>query len=79
MAGETLKRDNIVLNVVGLYKNEVIFAAEKEIFSFCNEHLVKGKVTVEHPNPAVINVEDILTLLDNMEGKVPIPSFIIKL
>ena len=61
MAGETLKRDNIVLNVVGLYKNEVIFAAEKEIFSFCNEHPVRRKVTNKHPNSVVFNAKDILT------------------
>ena len=29
-----------------------------------------------HQNPSVTNVKDILTLLDKMEGKVSIPSFV---
>ena len=55
------------MNVVGFYKIEVMFTAKKDIFSFCNEHPVKNKVTNEHPNPAVINVKYILTLLYKME------------
>ena len=61
-----------MLNKVVFYKNEVIFAAKEEIFSFCNGHPVKRKVTNEHPNRAAINVKDIPTLLDC----VPIPSFV---
>ena len=30
---------------------------------------MKRKVTNEHPNPAVINVKDILILLDKIEGE----------
>ena len=46
------------------------------MFSFCNDHPAKRKITKQHPNPAVINVKDILTLLDKIEGKVSIPSFV---
>ena len=59
-----------MLNVVGFYKNEEIFSAKEDILSFCNEHPVKRKVTCEHPNPAVINVKDNLTLLNMMKGKI---------
>ena len=72
----SLSRDNIVVNAVAYYTGEVIFSAKEIIFSFSNERAVKRKVTNEHPNPAVMNVKDILTLLDKMEGKVPIPSFV---
>ena len=33
-------------------------------------------MTYENLNPVVINVEDILTLIDKMKGKVSIPSFV---
>ena len=42
-ARDTLTKDNIVLNVVGFYQNEVIFFAKEEILSSCNEHLVNRK------------------------------------
>ena len=67
---------NIVMNVVGFYKIEVMFAAKKDIFSFCNEHPVKRKVTNELLNPAVLYVKDILTLLIKVKGKVSIPSLV---
>ena len=47
------------------------------MFNFRNEHPMKKKVTNEHPNFAVINVKDILTLCDKIEGKVSIPSFVV--
>ena len=62
------------MNVEGFHNNEVMFAAKDEIFSFYNEHPVKRKVKNEHPYPAVNNDKDILPRLDNMEGKVSIPS-----
>ena len=34
------------------------------------------KVALEHPNPSIINVKDILTLLDKMEGKVSFLLFV---
>ena len=72
----SISRDNLVVNAVAFYTGEVIFSAKEIIFSFSNERAVKRKVTIEHPNPAVMNVKDILTLLDKMEGKVLIPSFV---
>ena len=75
-ARDSLSRDNILTNVVGFYSGEAIFVAKEEIFSFSNERLVKRKATNDHPNPAVMNVKDILTLLDKMEGTVPFPSFV---
>ena len=75
-ARNSLSRDIILVNAVGFYTSEAIFAAKEEIFSFSNERLVKRKMTNEQPNPAVMNVKDILTLLDKMEGTVPIPSFV---
>ena len=74
-ARDSLSRDNILTNVVGYYTGEAIFAAKEEIFSFSNERLVKRKMTNDHPNPAVMNVKYILTLLDKMNGTVPFPSF----
>ena len=65
-----------MLYIVGFYKNGVIVAAKEEIFSFCNEHPVERNMMNEHSNPAVINIKDILTILDNKEGKISIPSFV---
>ena len=75
-AKDTLTIDNIMLNVVEFYENEVFFAAKEDIFSFCNEHPVKRKVTNELLNPAVLYVKDILTLLIKVKGKVSIPSLV---
>ena len=75
-ARNTLSRDNIILNAVGFYTNEVIYSAKEEIFSLCSERPIRRKATQEVSNPAVSNIKDILDLLDKVEGQTSLPSFV---
>ena len=75
-ARNTLSRDNIILNAVGFYTNEVIYSAKEEIFNLCSERPIRRKATQEVSNPAVSNIKDILDLLDKVEGQITLPSFV---
>ena len=75
-ARNSLSRDKIILNAVGFYSSESIYSAKEEIFGICKEHSIRRKATNEYPNPSVPNVRDILQLLDKVEGKVSLPSFV---
>ena len=75
-ARNSLSKDNIILNSVAYYSSEVVYAAKEEIFSFCDERPIKRKASAEYPNPAVANVRDILNLLDKVEGKISLPTFV---
>ena len=72
----SLSKENIIGNVVAFYSSDVIFSAKEEIFGICNERPIKRKATAEIPNASVSNVRDILQLLDQVEGKIALPSFV---
>ena len=72
----SLTKDNIIGNVVAFYSSDVIYSAKEEIFGICNERPIKRKATAEFPNASVPNVRDILQLLDQVEGKIALPSFV---
>ena len=72
----SLNKDNIIGNVVAFYSSDVIFSAKEEIFEICNERPIRRKATAEFPNASVPNVRDILQLIDQVEGKIELPSFV---
>ena len=73
----SLDKDNIIGNVVAFYSSDVIFSAKEEIFEICKERPVRRKATAEFPNASVPNVRDILQLIDQVEGKIELPSFVV--
>ena len=72
----SLNKDNIIGNVVAFYSSDVIFSAKEEIFEICKERPIRRKATAEFPNASVPNVRDILQLIDQVEGKIELPSFV---
>ena len=72
----SLNKDNIIGNVVAFYSSDVIFSAKEVIFEICKERPIKRKATAEFPNASVPNVRDILQLIDQVEGKIELPSFV---
>ena len=59
--------DNIVLNVVGFYKDEDIKKAKATLYQICKETPVIRKQCASQPNPSGSHTKDIIQLFDEAE------------
>ena len=72
-----LKRDAIIAQAVGYYKDSDIREAKKIIFTIVKETPIARKSCQSHPNPSVADVEDILNLFDKLDrNKFLLPNFV---
>ena len=75
----SLTADEAVISAVAFYTATDIISAKEKIFAIFKEKPVTRRACVQHPNPSVADVQDILTLLTKKEGgKIEIPKFVAK-
>ena len=76
-ARNTFTADNIVLNVVGFYKDEDIKKAKATLYQICRETPVNRKQCASQPNPSVSHTKDIIQLFEKAEREeTDLPKFL---